>query len=494
MKTITFYSQAHIAKKSESLTTYTSKAAQEDVLKDIRNLLPAEEEIKANPDLLFFAANAAVANLVNLNGAGMTTETALKIKESWLRKPVNISHDRSRCIGFITGSSFSTYGENKLITSEEAAALAGPFNMAISGILWRIAGYGYEADMIESCDNPDQDYYHDLSISWEIGYSEYIIALGTKNLQKATIISDPDEIVKYSKYLREEGGDGFTEEGEEVYMIIAGDPIVLGVGAVRNPAASVKGIVTTPNKILDSASISDVKAENTQISAEIKPNLENNAEKNKKSEKNLSQNKKTTVKKNKIMKKFNSVDEFHECLAEAGVDVSTQRAFDSYLTEQVGKGAKAYTEEIQAKETEIASVKQEALATKEKLSNAETELETLKTQLSELKDQLEQDRKQNVLASRLDSLAETYELSDAVKKAITKQIRELDDASFASWLKPDEMGGVLLAGREKDKTVDIDAVTESLKTATASVNIPNAQNLENEKPDYTKLIESIKLN
>ena len=69
----TFTTQATIEKTS--LQKYESIASIDD-LQDLRRLAPDNLEVKDNPDLLYTVFNAAVVNLVNANGDGMTTETA----------------------------------------------------------------------------------------------------------------------------------------------------------------------------------------------------------------------------------------------------------------------------------------------------------------------------------------------------------------------------------------------------------------------------------
>lgn len=489
MRTTTFYSKLSLAEEGKKFSQFVSKAAQEDALKDLRSLLPDKKEVDEDKSLLFVAGNAVAINLVNLNSVGMQTETALRMHKTWARKPINIAHDRTRCIGYITDAGFSSFGDNKVISQEDIENSNLPFNVTISGIIWRLAGYGYESEMIEECDDPKEDFFHNLSISWEVGYTDYSIALSSRNLSKAKIITDEEEVKKYTRYLRgeesEDGyvGDGFTPEGDEVYCVITGNPVVLGIGLTFSPASAVQGVVTGPkpekeNKSEKSSPQNEENQEKTEKSSKKDKNLENN----------VSQPIKNTVK--RTMKKFNNLEEINLFLTEANVDLPSQRAFEDFLTENATALAKEYKAKIDSAASDLANSKKEAEETKTKLTAAETELAALKDKIAELESKVEEDRKQTVLASRMEDLSDKFDLSEAsVRKAIVKQIKDLDDTAFASWLKEDEIGGILLAGlpkKEARASVDPDEATKALKETKASVTVPNAQ-------DETKGIDKDKI-
>ncbi len=511
MRTTTFHSKLNIAKQNVKISDCVSKAAREDLLTDLRNLLPNEKEIEQNNQFLFFAGNAAAIGLVNANGCGMLPEVAIATKDTYIKKPVNWEHDRGKIIGFISDVAFSSFGDNKLITAEQASN-SGLFNIVVSGIIWRIANGGMEAEIAEMCDQPNTPWFHDLSISWEIGFDKYIILKGSKNISKGTLIKNEEDVLKYTRYLNgeisEDGyiGNGFTPEGEEVYMIIDGEPTCLSIGLTINPASQVRGLVTTPNKILpeleedpeeqdDNEMEDDKEMDGMSSKASIlvkKP--QKNEEKTKIVEiiaKNISQKENKTVKKIKVMKKFTKMDEIHDYFTEASLDSSAPRAIENFLVDELAKGAAVYEEKITLAATELQATKDEAKAVADKLALAEAELKTLKDQFTIIEAKVEEERKQNVLNSRIETLAETYDISDAsVKKTIVKQIRELDDESYASWLKPDEIGGILLASRVKSEKVDPEVAAKGFKEAKASVTIPNTETPQ-KAADYSELIKNL---
>lgn len=501
MKTATFTSKINLAKEDFKFSKLETKAAQEDALKDLRRLLPDQKEIDEKKDLLHFVGPAAVLGLINKNSVGMTPQIGVQIKNTYLNKPINWSHNRDTILGVITGVAFSSYPDHKIISDEEAMA-SDICHVVISGIIWRVASEGMFTDAFEESDNSEREGFHDLSFSWEIAFSQYAIGKGSLNISKSQILTSDEDIEKYSPYLIVEGGDGFDLEGNDVHMVI-NDPnaICLGVGATFAPAGRIRGIAVTPNKVLASTEIAAQPIEEEKIvekdekSEENAKKVEIIAEIIKKDENNVSQAQKPTVKKIKPMSKITNDEMLFERLTEASIPLAEQKSIEAYLLEKASEGAKVYTEKLEAASNAVETAKQESEAVKQKLTAAETELAELKSQLSVLAEKVEQERKQNVLAARIDALSEKYDLSSAsLKKTVVKQIQNLDDESYAAWLGEDEVGGILLSSHPKKETVasvNVDDATKALKETKASTTIPNAQNVEEEKTDISKFVNSL---
>jgi hypothetical protein len=224
--------------------TFKSVASKKEVLKkleDLKQLLPPEADIKENPDLLYTYFNAAVVNLINLNGDGIQTETALSMAKYFKNKPMNIEHLRNNVVGYITNVGFSTFEDSKLLSESEVANLNEPFNIALAAIVWKHVDPSL-ANFLEEMNSDENFPYGDMSTSWEIGFNDYVIAVGSKNLSKAKLITDKAEIKKLDGYLISNGGTGFTKTGEEVYRVIVGEARPLGCAFTSNPAAAVQGV------------------------------------------------------------------------------------------------------------------------------------------------------------------------------------------------------------------------------------------------------------
>jgi hypothetical protein len=79
----------------------------------------------------------------------------------------------------------------------------------------------------------------------------------------------------------------------------------------------------------------------------------------------------------------------------------------------------------------------------------------------------------------MSALDDKYELSDKVRKVITKSIMDKTEEEYAAWLENE--GEVILAGKEK-KEPEHKSAEEALKEATANQDfVPNTPKLETEK-------------
>ena len=212
-------------------------------IEKLKPLIPESIDLEKNIDLLGVAFNAAVVNKFNKNGDGIDTANAIQIKDYFKNKPANIEHDRQNIVGHIESSAFSDYDTSEIISDEEAAKIDSPFNIALSAVVYRAVNPDF-AELLEAAGDPEDDFYQQISTSWEIGFNEYSIAVGTgKDLDNLTIINDPEEVEALSEYLQANGGSGKNDRGENVYRLITGEIFPLGIGFTTNPAAEVKGVV-----------------------------------------------------------------------------------------------------------------------------------------------------------------------------------------------------------------------------------------------------------
>lgn len=249
----TFEFKTSFAKKETTFQTVASKSEVLKKIEDLRKLLPDENTIKENPDLLYTYFNAAVVNLINLNGDGILTDTALSIAKYFKNKPMNIEHYRGNVVGYITNVGFSSFEDSKLISEDILKDSKEPFNIALAAIVWKHVDPSlvrYLEDGNSEKEGKDDFGYKlpEMSTSWEIGFNDYIIAVGSKNLNKAKLVTDPTEIEKLDPYLICNGGTGFTKDGLEVYRVITGDARPLGCAFTTNPAAAVQGVATASSE------------------------------------------------------------------------------------------------------------------------------------------------------------------------------------------------------------------------------------------------------
>lgn len=456
-------------------------------LQELRSLLPPDEEMKANDDLLYCSFNLAVAGLINANNHGILPETAIQLLPYWQHRPLNIEHQRSVTVGVITKAGFSSFPDNKIISTEAAASADAPFNIAIGGVVWRVVDPHF-ADFVEATNEKENEWcYKSLSTSWEVGFSEYVIARGSKNLFSAEIIRDKEEIKRLTPFLVQFGGSGFDDTNTEVYLVISGEARALGGGFTVNPAASVSGVFVP--ELESSEEEDDEEEEEPEMSND--PALEMEDQKKCESVANITSQKKAfTVKTIKSMK-YKNIDEFCDSYAEAlakqeVIATSDLREFfknallqevegwQSKVTEQESRAAAAETrvDELQA---EVNTSKQEAKEQSEQLQKVLAEFESLKASIKDKEDR-------DIAEKRVAKLQEKYTISDKLSTKIIEETKGQSDEAFASWLAED--GELLLSGREKVA----ETPEEGLKEVKASADfIPNAgSQKEEEQPKETK--------
>lgn len=423
-----FEVKADFSKKDLSNGAYVSQASMG--LDDLKSLLPESEIIKNNPDLLYTCFNAAVVNLINLNGDGITTEGAKILVESVKLKPMNIEHSREDIVGVITNYGFSTFGENKTLTEQELNN--DPFNISLAAIVWKISNKTFARFIMESQDE-DSESYKTVSTSWEVGFNTYKLAVGSKDLRKARIIEDEASVEEYSKYLASMGGTGFLPTGEEIYRIIGDDCRFLGCAFTTNPAAAVKGVLS-----MDYQDFQEIEEEMPEETEDPEEDLEHEMEEFVKEEMDTEEaeasisdiisdkispnNKKRVI----VHMKYNNLDELIDHLHEAAA--SDVRDF---VVSQVGKSNDQFVA-LKNEKAEKEQALQDALAN---IENFQEESEKLRNEVSELKASLKAQEDQAKFSERIESLKEQFELDAAASKTIAKRIFGLSDEDFSEWLE-----------------------------------------------------------
>jgi hypothetical protein len=262
-----FLSQAHVIEPTEK--EYDVAIAS---IHSLASLLPSDLLPEENPDLLYFAANGAVAGVCNENDDCLDPDTAIEIYKSTKNKFLNVDHKRDIVVGSILRSGLSRYGSNELLTEEEARELPY-FNLSVASVMWKAVNKKLAALLFEA-GNEESDRFGSVSLSWEIFFKGYDIAIGSPILKEARIVTDPEEKEKLQKYLKANKGNG-VYQGQKVYRVIRNTPehknvIIGGYSLVTNPAAQVNGIyaITSLRDIGDETSSSK-----NQLSVELRGEL-----------------------------------------------------------------------------------------------------------------------------------------------------------------------------------------------------------------------------
>ena len=410
---------------------FLSKASLESLAK----LVP--ERFKDSVDLLPVALNACVVNRMNVNGDCVDTPVALSIASGFCDRPINIEHQRFDIVGHLVNSGFSKFNlafakdiGSELVTAAALKDTKEPFNISLAGVVYKILGDTL-VETLEASSDPESPLFMSVSASWELGFDDYNIAVGGKNLADCEIITDPEKKKKYEPYLKSNKGSGKTSDGKYVFRVLAGEVAPLAIGLTSTPAADVKGIV--------------VPRQEAQKTSEA--TLEN--------DKKGSQETKTIVKDSSMKKTIASIDELKGLKDEQLSEYSV--ASISQVLEKAIKDADTKWQSQVNAEKETAT---KALATAEEanktLVTVKGELDTVKGELKTMKEAKAQEEATALFNGRMELLAKAYKLDDNDRKVIAKQIQGMTAEAFDAWQKDFE---VLASGKkvEAPKTPETDA-------------------------------------
>ena len=399
-------------------------------LKSLKGLAPKDIDFEKNIDLLGVAFNAAVVNRFNKNGDGIDTATAVAIKDYFIHKPTNIEHKKQKIVGHVVGASFSKYGEDKLMTDEEAAIEDGPFNIALSAVVYKTVNPQF-AELVEKSTDESSEYYHQVSASWEIGFNDYGIALGSDDLHQSELITD-ERKEEYKQYLKAYGGNGRTDEGLTVNRLIMGDIYPIGIGFTANPAADVKGLIN-----LESDENEEDKNQEPNTAFE-KIYIKNNILK----EKN-SHLEKDDVISNKNQKPIKTMEK--EILQQVTESLEAQASSKKLSEEAIANITKVFHDAIIQKNDQWQEDKEKLLQEKEELlkasENSEKELESLKQELASVNEKVTELENEAIareeaekFSERMGELDEIFELEDEDRMILASELKTVSsEESFAEY-------------------------------------------------------------
>ena len=404
-------------------------------LDNLRPLIPDDVDLTKNIDLLGVAFNAAVVNKFNKNGDGIDTKTAIAIKDYFINKPTNIEHQKEKVVGHIISASFSDYGTNELLDDESVAPLESPFNIALGALVYKVVNPSF-ARMLEQTDE-GEEFHETISASWEIGFNDYCIALGSDDLSEAELITDKNQIKEFRKYLKAYDGDGKMDDGTSVHRLVIGEIYPLGIGFTTNPAADVKGVTVENEKSLEIKQEDDAAQESEVIhvaNRDIYKEME-------KMKKNSSLSGKKDVNKTNAL-----IMDTKDLLKQIEGLLSEKVGESQHFEEAVASVSKVMIEAIkekdelwqQAKEAKDsaeaeATIRHNALSTE--VDGLREKLGATESQLKELAEEKRLREAKDLFNSRMASITEAFELNQEDLKIVASELSELESATeaFASY-------------------------------------------------------------
>ncbi|NJO59157.1 MAG: hypothetical protein HC836_12720 [Richelia sp. RM2_1_2] len=409
-------------------------------LEQLSNIIPKESFSEGKEDLLPFASNVCTVNVANKNHDSIRTKTALKIRDAFIHKPVNQEHNREKIIGHFISAAFSEYDPeyrigkgSKILLEEEIKETSKPFNIALSGFVYKIIDQEFAEKLIEA-NNPTSPSYLSISLSWEIAFNNYKLMLDSMFVEEAEIIDDPQIIEKYNEYLLSNGGKGVLPNGRKIYRLIEeekpGDIILpLGAGFTISPAGNVQGVFVHQEEIFSE------KEEN-----------KSSFEKNNSQKININVRNSKSMKKIKI-KTFDDVqkllDSSDAAVQVGGVDYDPAD-IQEILLSKIEEMNSIYKKELEAKE----NTAKEAVEMKENLEKEmqhlketnEASMQTLNESLKKIKEELEKVKlekeefeKNQAFNERMTNLDEEFDLDDEVRADIASKIHGLSDQEYTDW-------------------------------------------------------------
>jgi len=402
--TTTFEAQVSPCEISEAFISEAS-------LHNLDYLVPKGIDFESNIDLMGVAFNAAVVNKFNKNGDGINSETAVAYTKNFLHKPTNIEHDKEKIVGHIATAGWSEYGSSKIISESEAKNYKEPFNIALGAVVYKSANAIF-AEALERSVSQDDEFMQMISTSWEVGFSEFDLAVGSNNLSESRIISDPEEMETMVGYLKAYGGSGKTDDGEPVNRLIKGKIYPLGIGYTTNPAADVKGVYMKSER-QDPVVIRD------------------------KRDKNISQSEKYNVnlKKTNSMELENVISELKDLLTEKKFSQESIASMTSTFTDAIKEKDEQFRAELKKSEEEKEAVAKEHAELK-------SSVEELKSKFDEAQSKIaahEADKKaENAVArfnERMDVLDQKFDLEDEDREFLAQELKSVEETeeAFASF-------------------------------------------------------------
>lgn len=409
-----FEAEASAAPISE---TKISKAS----IRNLESLIPENINLDRNIDLLGVAFNAAVVNKFNKNGDGIDSGIALSIKDYFIHKPTNIEHNRDQVVGHIVSSGFSSYEDSHIMTDEEVKSSENPFNISLAAVVYKNASPQF-SDLLESSADENGDFSTIISTSWELGFNEFAVAIGSEDLKDNEVVYG-EEAEKYKEHLTAFGGSGKLEDGRSVHRLVTGEVYPLGVAFTTKPAADVNGVLVADTQ------------ENREQSTKA-----NNQFLNKIQEKSSHIDKKTVIQPKEP--NLHNTMETEKLINSLEALLDEKRRSNDFSEEAVASISKLVNDVIIEKSSEWKSQVEEAESKAKELEKSQAEIaekynalqEELKTaneNLQIIKDENAARDAQEAFNLRMESLSNEFDLSEEELEIVASEVKGLESSEEA---------------------------------------------------------------
>ncbi|MDB4314539.1 hypothetical protein N9955_00770 [bacterium] len=381
-----------------------------------RTLLPNDFEPNQNVDVLPVVFNLAKINEFNKNGDGISTADAIDMVKRFANKPINIEHKKTKIVGHIINASFSDkepdFQENDI---EDFRGRTDPFFINAAGVIYRHV-YPNLGEIVEESSEEESEEYQSISTSWELGFKDWVVAVGSLKVEECEIFSDELSKQKYKQYIKKYGGMGVDEKGVPVNRLIVGKTVPLGGALTYNPAADVTGVYTLEDKLAES-------------NAKKIINFNERQEKNSQETKNDVKNKKST---DNIIMNEEQIKElikgFEQSVASVIKEESTAKSVGELVRETLKEQGSVWESKVAASEKAKAKTEQD-------LQDLQSSFSETQKELTDIKTQMETQARAELFNARMNSLEEKFEFNEDELKFVTAEVKDLDseEETFASY-------------------------------------------------------------
>lgn len=326
-----------------------------------------------------------------------------------------------------------------------------PFNVVLSGYVWKIVNPEFASELVESSD-PSSNKYLSVSASWELGFNEFNVAKGNKNLADATIIEKEDEIVELKDRLKVFGGNGYTEDGELVLLNLQGNVLPLGIGFTNTPAAEVSGIVISYDK---PQTEEIVKAEDEKytcakcgykgVEAETCPKCgcedyeemeeEEDEKENEVDSSEIKSNKKSVQKENKNVKNNMQLKNIDDITEDSIKEVAASEVRE-FISNRIADLAKEWQSKVEEKETALKAAEDQISALRTDLESIKADSDKVKEEFTKIQEDLKAKEIEANFQRRMSLLDEEFDLTDEDRNIIAEDLNAIEnDEQFEKWYK-----------------------------------------------------------
>jgi hypothetical protein len=388
------------------------------------------------------------------------------------------------------------------MSEEEASKTLDPFYLSVAGVVYKTVDSSFTSLMIRNSD-PADSFRNSISASWEIGFSSYYLAVGSDNLKEADIITDPETVAEYSKFLKSRGGNGRMQDGTAINRVIVGEIYPLGGGFTTNPAAQVNGVVAFDSKV--SVSLRDSEDEASEEEPQDLEMQDSSKDYRHEVMAFLMNKKSNSILEIKNVKNINHMDlekliaELKGALLEKKFGEEAVASMTSQFTEAIKQKDTEYRDSIAAEKNAKEQAQKLYNETVASVEQMKASLAATQEELNKIKEQKTQEEAVARLNARVSELDAAYELSDEDRKVIIGEVQALDsvEEAFASYK---EKFGVVWKHKSKDfikaqaaeieKKISEQVEARLKEVSKASVATVVETKVEDKKPDITAALES----